>query len=154
MDENFLEFIALLNKHNVKYVLIGGWAVIFHGYERTTGDMDIFIERTEDNAQKVIKALTEFWGSAIGFKKEDLLNEDEICHMGQKPLRIDILNSIPGVTFEEVYESSNIYEDSGVKIRCIHINELITNKKASGRFKDLDDAQKLEMILKKRNKDK
>lgn len=154
MDENFLEFIELLNKHEVKYVLIGGWAVIFYGYERTTGDMDIFIERTEENAEKVLNALRDFWGSTIGFTKEDLLDEDEICHMGQKPLRIDILNSIPGVTFKEVYATSNFYEDSGVRIRCIHINELIENKKASGRLKDLADAEKLEKILKKRNKDK
>ena len=154
LNDNFVEFIELLNKHEVRYVLVGGWAVIFAGYSRTTGDMDVLVERTEENANKIISVLRDFWGSTIGFEKEDFLKEENVIMMGRPPFRIDILTDISGVSFEEVYKTSKIYEDDGLKIRCIHINELIKNKKASGRLKDLADAEMLEKILKKRNKKK
>ncbi|MGI8584531.1 MAG: hypothetical protein ACR2KX_20260 [Chitinophagaceae bacterium] len=152
LNENFIEFISLLNKNQVKYVLVGGWAVIFEGYGRTTGDIDLLIEISEENAEKVLSAITEFWGSAIGFGKEDFLKEDNVIMMGRVPFRIDVLTSISGVTFKEAYQSSKIYTDEGIGIRCIHINELIKNKKATGRIKDLADADMLEKILRKRNK--
>ena len=78
LNENFLDFIRLLNKHEVLYILVGGWAVIFEGYSRTTGDMDIFIERSEENADKLLKVLNEFFSSTIGFLKEDFLKEDNV----------------------------------------------------------------------------
>lgn len=151
LNENFVEFINLLNTHSVKYVMVGGWAVIFEGYSRTTGDMDILVERSEENATKIMEVLKDFWGSHIGFSKEDFLKEDNVIMMGRVPFRIDILTSITGVSFNDAYKSSKIYSDDGVDIRCIHINELINNKKASGRLKDLADVEMLEKILKKRN---
>ncbi|MDZ4794040.1 MAG: hypothetical protein SGI83_07155 [Bacteroidota bacterium] len=154
MNENFIDFISLLNKYKAKYVLVGGWAVIFEGYSRNTGDIDILIERKEENAEKLLTVFKEFLGSTIGFEKEDFLKEENVIMMGRPPFRIDILTDISGVSFEEVYTTSKIYEDEGLEIRCIHINELIKNKKASGRFKDLADAEMLEKILKKRNKKK
>lgn len=154
LNENFIDFINLLNKHKVKYVLVGGWAVIFEGYSRTTGDMDILIERDKANTGKMMAAIKEFWGSTIGFAKEDFLKKDNVIMMGRPPFRIDILTGISGVGFKEVYKTSRIYEDDGVKIRCIHIKELIKNKKSSGRLKDLADAEMLEKILKKRDKKK
>ena len=152
LNENFIEFISLLNKYEVKYVLVGGWAVIFEGYSRTTEDMDILIEMSDENAQKILQVLKDFWGSTIGFEKEDFIKSENVIMMGRPPFRIDVLTSISGVEFGEVYSSSKIYNDDGVDIRCIHINELIRNKKASGRLKDLADAEKLEKILRKRNK--
>jgi hypothetical protein len=149
LNANFIEFIDLLNKHDVKYVLVGGWAVIFEGYSRVTGDMDILVEMSEENADKIIKVLSVFWGNSIGFEKEDFLKPNNVVMMGRPPHRIDILTSIDGLSFDEVYKTSKIYEDE-IQIRCIHINELITNKKASGRLKDLADAEMLEKILKKR----
>ncbi len=154
LNENFIDFISLLNKYKAKYVLVGGWAVIFEGYSRNTGDIDILIERKEENAEKLLTVFKEFLGSTIGFEKEDFLKEENVIMMGRPPFRIDILTDISGVSFEEVYTTSKIYEDEGLEIRCIHINELIKNKKASGRFKDLADAEMLEKILKKRNKKK
>lgn len=154
LNENFIDFISLLNKHKAKYVLVGGWAVIFEGYSRNTGDIDILIERENGNAEKLLTIIKEFLGSTIGFEKEDFLKEENVIMMGRPPFRIDILTDISGVSFEEVYKTSKIYEDDGLKIRCIHINELIKNKKASGRLKDLADAEMLEKILKKRNKKK
>lgn len=154
LNENFVDFINLLNEHKAKYVLVGGWAVIFEGYSRNTGDMDILIEREEKNAAKMLVVIKNFLGSTIGFDKEDFLKEENVIMMGRPPFRIDILTDISGVSFKEVYESSKIYEDEGLKIRCIHINELIRNKKATGRLKDLGDVEMLEKILKKRNKNK
>jgi hypothetical protein len=152
LNENFVDFINLLNEHKAKYVLVGGWAVIFEGYSRNTGDMDILIEREEKNAAKMLSVIKKFLGSTIGFEKEDFLKEENVIMMGRPPFRIDILTDISGVSFKEAYESSKVYEDEGLKIRCIHINELIRNKKATGRLKDLGDVDMLEKILKKRNK--
>ena len=154
LNENFIDFINLLNGHKAKYVLVGDWAVIFEGYSRNTGDMDILIEREEKNAAKMLAVIKDFLGSTIGFEKEDFLKEENVIMMGRQPFRIDILTDISGVSFKEVYESSKIYQDEGLEIRCIHINELIKNKKASGRLKDLADAEMLEKILKKRDNKK
>ncbi|WP_118949775.1 hypothetical protein [Taibaiella helva] len=96
----------------------------------------------------VIKA---FWGSTIGFDKSDFLKEDNVIMMGRPPFRIDILTSLSGVTFEEVYSNSRLYTEDDFEVYCIHINELIRNKKSSGRLKDLADAEMLEKILRKRN---
>ncbi|ANI90185.1 hypothetical protein A9P82_13345 [Arachidicoccus ginsenosidimutans] len=150
LNENFSDFINLLNKHEVKYVLVGGWVVIFEGYGRTTSDIDFFVEISEKNAEKIINVIKEFLGSAIGFVKEDFLKKDNVVMIGRPPFRIDILTSITGVGFEEAYNGSHIYEEEDFKVRCIHINELIQNKKASGRLKDLADAEVLEKILRKR----
>ena len=127
LNENFVDFINLLNKHKAKYVLVGGWAVIFEGYSRNTGDMDILVEREEKNADKILAVIKDFLGSTIGFEKEDFLKEENVIMMGRPPFRIDILTDISGVSFKEAYESSKIYEDEELKIRCIHINELIKN---------------------------
>ncbi len=146
-DTLFLEFLDLLNKHHVKYVLIGGYAVILNGVNRTTGDMDVFIEKTKENAEKVLRAIDEFGLGSIGFTVDDLMEEDQIVQMGRVPYRIDIMNSIPGVTFYEAYNESKIYEEEGIEIRCIHINQLITNKESVGRHKDLADAKALKKIM-------
>lgn len=151
LNENFIDFISLLNKHDVKYVLVGGWAVIFEGYARTTGDMDFFIERSEENAEKLIKVIKKFCGSTLGFSVSDFLKEDNILMIGRPPFRIDLLTSISGVEFEEAFNTSHLYNEDNFEVRCIHINELINNKKASGRLKDLADAEMLVKILKKRN---
>jgi len=150
LNENFVDFIVLLNKYEVKYVLVGGWAVIFEGYNRTTADIDFFVEISEDNANKILLSIKEFVGSSIGFSMDDFLSKDSVVMIGRPPFRIDILTTINGVSFEEVYRSSKVYEDDGLMIRCIHINELIRNKKATGRTKDLGDAEMLEKILNKR----
>lgn len=154
LNENFVEFIEVFNKLEIKYVLVGGWAVVFEGYERVTGDMDLLVERTPENADKVLAALKEFWGSDLGFVREDFLKDDNVLMMGRPPLRIDLLTSISGVSFDEVYATSVLYQDGSTPIRCIHINELIRNKEASGRLKDLADAEKLKKIREKRNRRK
>ena len=112
--------------------------------------MDVFVEISEINASKILQVIKKFMGSSLGFVEEDFLKENNILMIGNTPLRIDIITTIDGVSFEEAYKTSRIYTDEGTDIRCIHINELISNKKASGRLKDLADAEMLEKILKKR----
>ena len=154
MNENFFDFLKLLNEYEVKYVMVGGWAVIFEGYSRTTRDMDILVEPTENNAGRILVVLKEFFGSAIGFVKEDFTKVDNVIMMGREPYRIDILTSISGVSFSDVFDNSKIYSDEGLDIRCIHINELIRNKEATGRLKDLADASYLKKIRAKRESNK
>ncbi len=149
-DNLFLEFIDALNKNDAKYVLIGGYAVIIHGGNRLTGDMDIFIQRNKENAVKVLRAINDFGLGSIGFTEDDLTNEDMVIQMGIVPFRIDILNSIPGVTFEEAYNTAITYEEGGIEVKCIHINQLLANKKAVARNKDLMDVKTLEKILKRK----
>lgn len=147
LSSDFLDFIDCLNKNNVAYVLVGGYAAIIRGHTRTTGDMDIFVERSLENAEKVIKAIDDFGFGSIGFSKEDIVDESSFVRMGEEPLKIDILNSIQGVEFKEVYEFAEEYEDEGIKMKVIHINHLIKNKIAAGRPKDLADVRALEKIL-------
>lgn len=149
LDSNFLEFIEYLNKEGAKYVLIGGYAVVINGHSRSTGDIDIFIKIDNDNVEKVLMAIDDFGFGSIGFTAEDLTDEGSIVQMGVPPLRIDILNAIDGVTFDEAYKMAIEYEEEGVKMKVMHINHLIQNKEASGRDKDRDDAAALKKIIKK-----
>ena len=146
-DPLFLEFIELLNQNEAKYILIGGYAVILNGVNRTTGDMDVLRERSIKNAEKVLKAIDDFGLGSIGFTVEDLMEEKSVIQMGRVPYRIDILNSIPGVDFEEAYSKCDIYTEDGIDVKCIHINHLINNKLAVKRDKDLSDAKALKKIL-------
>lgn len=150
LDFNFLEFIECLNKRGAKYVLIGGYAVVLNGHSRSTGDIDFFIERTEDNIDKVLQAIEDFGFGGIGFTREDLMDEGSIVQMGVPPLRIDILSSLPGVRFEEVWDEANEYEEEGIKLKVININHLIANKLAVGRDKDKADVTALQKILNKK----
>lgn len=150
LDSNFLEFIECLNKNKVEYILVGGYAVVLNGVNRTTQDLDIFIRRTDENADKVLKAIDDFGFGSIGFTKADLQDKQGIVQIGRPPLRIDILCELPGVDFETAYNEANDYEEEGVKIKVMHINQLITNKLAVARDKDLADAKALQKILKRK----
>lgn len=150
LDSNFLEFIECLNKNNVEYILVGGYAVVLNGVNRTTQDLDIFIRRTDENADKVLKAIDDFGFGSIGFTKADLQDKQGIVQIGRPPLRIDILCELPGVDFETAYNEANDYEEEGVRIKVMHINQLITNKLAVARDKDLADAKALQKILKRK----
>jgi predicted nucleotidyltransferase len=111
--------------------------------------MDFFVERTEKNAMKLLNAIADFGFESLGFKVEDVMDEQKYISMGISPLRIDILTSISGVTFDEVMREATNYFENGVELKVIHINQLISNKIASGRPKDLDDVQALSKIVKK-----
>jgi hypothetical protein len=143
LPQDFKEFLKLLKEHDVRYLLIGGYAVSYHGYIRTTGDMDIWIAIHPDNAKKIVAVLKIF-----GFEHPDLspdlfLHENKIIRMGVPPVRLEITTSISGVEFEECYQARIVDNLDGVEVNLIDLENLKKNKKASGRLKDLTDFNKL-----------
>jgi predicted nucleotidyltransferase len=143
LPQDFREFLKLLNAHRVKYLLIGGYAVAYYGYPRATADMDVWIEVETANADKIVAALKEFGFDLPELSAELFLTPEKIIRMGEPPFRIEIVTSISGVTFEDCYTSRVIDELDGVPVSLIGLIDLKENKKASGRYKDLDDLQNL-----------
>lgn len=136
-------FIASLNAAGVKYVIVGGYAVAFHGHPRFTGDIDFFVEATPENAVKVTQALAHFGFASLGLKPEDFTNPDAVIQLGYPPNRVDIITRIEGVTFAEAWGARVAAEIDGLPAAFIARELLIRNKKAVGRAKDLGDIENL-----------
>ena len=151
LSPDFKEFIELLNKHNVLYIVIGGYALAIHGHPRYTKDIDIWIDVNAENAQKMITVIQEFGFSSVGLKESDFLESGNVIQLGLPPNRIDILTSADGVDFTECFENILNIEIDNIYINFIDINNLIKNKKNTGRLQDLADVEKLE--LSQQNKD-
>jgi hypothetical protein len=143
LPQDFKEFLSLLNKHEVDYLLVGGYAVALHGYPRYTGDIDFWVDTSEENAQKIVTVLKEFGFDLPELSKEMFLDPNRMTRMGREPLKIEILNSISGLTFEEGKQGATSVEVEGIHIPLIGLRELRRNKKASGRSKDLADLENL-----------
>jgi predicted nucleotidyltransferase len=137
------EFLKLLSEHRVEYLLIGGYAVGYYGYPRATADIDIWIAANHTNAQKMMAALGEFGFGDTGMTAALFVEPDQIVRMGNTPLRIEIMTTISGVTFAEAYPKRVIDEIDGVTVSIISREHLETNKRASGRLKDLADLDNL-----------
>jgi predicted nucleotidyltransferase len=148
LEKDIIEFIGLCNKHNIKYLVIGGYAVSIHGYPRSTKDIDVCIEMSDTNASKMVQVINDFGFESLKLKKEDFLKKDFITQLGFPPLRIDILNDLSGVGFEEAWNNKKIVSIENVPVNFIGYNDLIIVKKNAGRPQDLADVDKLE----KRNK--
>ena len=140
---DFREFLKLLNANNVEYLLIGGYAVGYYGYPRPTGDMDIWIKIEAENAKKTVKALSEFGFSSPTLSEELLLKEMQIVRMGIPPFRLEVSTHIDGVDFDECFADKKIVDLDGVPTNLISLKHLKINKKASGRYKDLNDLENL-----------
>ena len=143
LPQDFKEFLKLLNLHQVKYLLIGGYAVSYHGYPRSTADMDLWIAIESQNAEKIVAVLKEFGFDVPKLGVDLFLDKDKVIRMGIPPLRIEILTSISGVSFDECYSELIVDNIDGVEVNIISLKHLKANKKASGRFKDLDDLEHL-----------
>jgi hypothetical protein len=139
------EFVALLGKHQVRYIIVGGEAVIFHGYARLTGDVDFFYDASAENARRLYAVLDEFWNGRIPAVErwEELMEEKLVVQFGVPPNRIDLINHIDGVGFEEVWANrvrvTMPVGEQNVEVWVIGLQELIKNKEAIGRPKDVDD---------------
>ncbi|MCW5909287.1 MAG: nucleotidyltransferase [Chitinophagales bacterium] len=146
LNTDFTEFILSLNKANVEYVLVGGYAVIFHGYQRTTGDLDIWINPTEDNYTNLKKAFADFGMSLFDMTIERFLDTEnyDVFTFGRPPVCIEILTAVKGLRFNDTYSNASIVTFDGVPIRMIDLRDLIAAKKASNRLKDKDDLEHLE----------
>ena len=144
MDSNYLDMLRCLNKAGVDYIMVGGWAVNLHGYVRATIDLDIWILADQENARKVYAALGEF-GAPLGeVKPEDFAQDGTIFQIGVAPCRIDVINKIDGVSYADAAPRAIPKTIEGISVRIISREDLIANKRASGRTKDLADAEILE----------
>ena len=140
LPPDFKEFLKLLNSNEVEYLLIGGYAVGYYGYPRPTGDMDIWIARTPENANRVVDALREFGFTCT---TELLLEQKKVVRMGVPPFRLEILTTISGVDFPTCYaERLQVVLDE-IEVSLISLLHLKLNKKASGRSKDITDLENL-----------
>jgi len=142
--KDFKEFLQLLNSKEVEYLVIGGYAVGYHGYPRATGDMDVWISLNERNALKMVNALKEFGFDIPELKKEMFLKEEKIIRMGVPPMRLEILTTIDGVDFETCFKNRVIADFKSFKVNFISKDDLLINKRASGRPRDIDDCSKLQ----------
>jgi predicted nucleotidyltransferase len=143
LNKHFREFIELLEGKGVRYLVVGGYAVGFHGFPRYTGDLDIFIAIEAVNSEKILEVFHEFGFSDLGLSPNDFLDEDMVVEIGREPMKIQVLTGISGVTFEECYTEKAIFEDGGMHIPIIGLKALLKNKAASGRGKDKIDLEEL-----------
>jgi predicted nucleotidyltransferase len=151
LQDDFKDMIKILLEENVEFILVGGIAVILYGHVRGTKDLDLWVYANSQNAPLLIKALARFGAPMQDISVSDFELEGTIFQIGTEPIRIDIITRIAGLNFEEAMNNVNIMEIDGLQVPVISIEDLIKNKKASGRFQDLADARVLEKILEKRS---
>ena len=146
-NEDFTDFLNALNNNRVDYILVGGYSVIIHGYNRTTGDMDIWVRKTLDNYTKLVAAFKEFKMPVFDMTANNFLNNQEmdVFSFGRPPVSIDIMTAVKGVDFEESFSQAIVAEVDEITVRVIHMNQLVQAKKAASRFKDLDDLDNLKI---------
>jgi hypothetical protein len=143
LQADFKDFLSLLNAHRVEYLLIGGYAVGYHGYPRATVDLDVWIARTPDNAQRAVAALHEFGFTDPVLRPGLFLEQDRIVRMGVPPFRIEVATTISGVEFDDCYRTRIDAVIDGVPVPVIDLASLRRNKRAAARYKDLDDLENL-----------
>jgi hypothetical protein len=143
IPQDLKEFLKLLGEHRVDYLLIGGYAVSYHGYPRPTGDMDIWVCMSHENAVKIIAALEAFGFGVSGLTAEPFVQPDHITRMGNRPFQIEILTTISGLDFDAAYAERIVDVIDGVPVSIISVEHLKINKRASGRLKDLADLESL-----------
>jgi predicted nucleotidyltransferase len=143
LPADFRDFLRLLNLHRVEYLLIGGYAVCFHGYYRNTADIDIWIAVNSENAAKLVRLIREFGFNVPELSDELFLRKGRIIRMGIEPTRIELITEISGCDFAECYPQKVEGILDGIPVNIISLPQLIKNKIKSGRLKDLDDVQKL-----------
>ncbi len=147
LEPVFKKFLELLNKHKIKYLVIGGYAVAVHGYVRATGDIDIWINPSKENAENMLLVMIEFGFDVYDFRVEDFLIDENdkggFISFGEVPFKIEILSDALGVSFEEAYQNRWEVQMDNISVNFIGIKDLIKNKKAVGRPKDLLDIENL-----------
>lgn len=143
LPRDFKELIALFLSHEVRFLIVGAYALGLHGRPRNTGDIDFWIEMSTENATRVVAALHEFFGPMPEIQPENFLSDDRMSQFGIEPMRIDILNSISGVEFAAAHSRRVEIDYSGIRIPFLSLSDLRANKLAAGRHKDLADLENL-----------
>ena len=152
LDRDFREFIELLNEHKVDYLVVGGYAVNFHGYPRYTKDIDFWIWMTPENIAHLIEAIKAFGFGSLNLEISDFLTPENIIQLGYEPYRIDLMVDVDGVDFQSCYERRIEAEMDGIEINFLSLQDLITAKLHAARIQDLADAEQLRIIQEKKNK--
>jgi len=148
LNEDYKDMLRALCAENVKFILVGAYALAAHGYPRATMDIDIWVMPSPQNAESVLQALRRFGAPLHNLTKEDLENDGTIFQIGVAPRRIDIITAASGLEFEETYERSLIVNIEGIEVHIPSVEDLIANKRATGRTKDLADVEALESLKK------
>ncbi len=144
LPPDFKEFLALLNSEKIEYLLVGGYAVSYHGYPRPTGDLDVWVDVRPDSVAKLIEVLAKFGFADAGATPELFLTPGRVVRMGVPPVRIELLNKVSGLDFSASYARRLEAVLDGVPVRIIARKDLVINKRAAGREKDLNDLKHLE----------
>ena len=142
--QDFKELFESFKEHDVEFVLVGGYALAFHGVPRYTGDIDVLVNPTPANAEKILIALSDFGFANLDLAAEDFCAPDRVVQLGMPPVRIDILTSLTGVGWDEAIGSAEAGDFGDIQIPVIGKQALINNKKATGRTQDLADVEALE----------
>jgi len=143
IGQDFKEFIELLNKHKVDYLVVGGYAVSLYGYPRYTGDIDFWIKPNKLNASKIISALIDFGFGTLDVNIDDFNIEDNVVQLGYPPNRIDIITSVSGLSFDDCWSKREIIISENINVNYISLHHLRINKQITGRDKDLLDLKNL-----------
>ena len=144
LNQDFKEFVVSLNDNQVRYLVIGGYAVSLHGYPRYTKDIDIWIDMSPENARRMVKAMEQFGFGSLDLQADDFQAPDQIIQLGYPPNRIDLITTPPGVEFEPCYASRVEVMIDDVKVNFIDLEHLKQNKRAAGRLQDLADLENLQ----------
>ena len=144
LSKDFKEFLELLTANRVRYIVVGGYAVASYTVPRYTKDLDVWIEPSEANASNVVAALEAFGFASLGLTVDDFAAPDQVVQLGYEPNRIDLLTSISGVRFEDAYPRRVVASLDGLDVPMLDRQSLVANKRATGRPRDLLDAEELE----------
>lgn len=143
LNNDFREFVQSLNDNEARYLVVGGYAVAFHGHPRYTKDIDVWLELSTENAARVLKALDQFGFGSLGLKTDDFLAPGQVIQLGYPPHRIDLLTSLEDMNFQECYASRLQVVANGTKINFIDLPNLRKSKAIAGRYQDLADLENL-----------
>ena len=143
LQKDLREFLELLSALDVHFLIVGAFAVAYHGYPRYTGDIDLFVEKTTENAERILNAIQRFGFGDIGLTKDDFLRDDQVVQLGVAPNRVDLMTFLSGVGFEEAWASREQGDLDGLSVPFISREMLKRNKSASGRLQDLADLEYL-----------
>jgi len=147
LNEDYREVLHALSEEKVKFLIVGAYAMAAHGYVRATMDLDIWVGLSRENAEAILCALSRLGADIEDLNDGDLMVPDTVFRIGMPPRQIDIITSLSGVGFPKAYNSSIKVEVDGVEIRVLSIPDLIRNKRATGRRRDVIDAEELERFL-------
>lgn len=143
VQPDFKELLGLFNAHHVEYMIVGGYALAFHGAPRFTGDLDLFVKPDPDNAWRILAALEEFGFASVGLTTADFARPDQVVQLGVPPVRIDIITSLTGVSWDEAFTDRVVGHYGDIPVDYIGRERFIANKRATGRKRDLSDLEAL-----------